>query len=128
MSEGAMYFWLFAAVFVYFIPTFATAGKKNSSGVFVVNLFLGWTLVGWVVALAWAVSLPRADSKPETTGPSGGTVPPGVALPSETRPCPFCAEDIKAAAIICKHCGRDIPRSEPPAADREVAPPPAAVP
>jgi predicted phage tail protein len=27
---------------------------------------------------------------------------------SETKPCPYCAEDIKAAAVVCKHCGRDI--------------------
>ena len=29
--------------------------------------------------------------------------------PPQTRPCPFCAEDIKPAAIVCKHCGRDVP-------------------
>ncbi|UQS92491.1 phage terminase large subunit family protein [Pseudomonas chlororaphis subsp. piscium] len=27
---------------------------------------------------------------------------------SGTRPCPFCAETIKLAAIKCKHCGADI--------------------
>lgn len=26
-----------------------------------------------------------------------------------TRPCPFCAEDIKPEAIVCKHCKRDVP-------------------
>lgn len=30
-----------------------------------------------------------------------------------TKVCPFCAETIKAAAIVCKHCGRDQPRIEP---------------
>lgn len=26
---------------------------------------------------------------------------------SETKACPFCAEQILAAATVCKHCGRD---------------------
>jgi hypothetical protein len=30
------------------------------------------------------------------------------------KPCPFCAEAIQDAAIVCKHCGRDL--STPPAA------------
>lgn len=25
-----------------------------------------------------------------------------------SRACPFCAEEIKPAAIVCKHCGRDL--------------------
>lgn len=27
----------------------------------------------------------------------------------DEKACPFCAETIKAAAIVCKHCGRDLP-------------------
>jgi Superinfection immunity protein len=43
---------------LYFIPTLEALIRraKKSNGVFVVNFFLGWTFIGWVVALAWAVS------------------------------------------------------------------------
>ena len=42
---------------LYFLPTLLVIRDKEKSRVliFVVNLFLGWTLVGWVVALAWAI-------------------------------------------------------------------------
>lgn len=26
-----------------------------------------------------------------------------------TKRCPFCAEEIQAAAVVCKHCHRDLP-------------------
>jgi len=31
-----------------------------------------------------------------------------VILESDERPCPFCAENIKAAAIKCRFCGADV--------------------
>lgn len=31
-------------------------GRTNTFAIGVLNLFLGWTLVGWVAALAWAVA------------------------------------------------------------------------
>lgn len=33
--------------------------KSNSGSILVVNLFLGWSLIGWVVALAMAVAPER---------------------------------------------------------------------
>jgi hypothetical protein len=52
---AAMTLLLLAAIF-YFVP-FAIAqmrGQRNAAAIFVLNLLLGWTFVGWVVALVWA--------------------------------------------------------------------------
>lgn len=45
---------------VYFLPTIVAWGNNNISTVVIINLFFGWTLIGWVVALVFAFS----DSKP----------------------------------------------------------------
>jgi hypothetical protein len=47
----------------YFFPSIVAGrrGHHNTTSVFVVNLFLGWTLIGWVVALAMAASAIRRD-------------------------------------------------------------------
>lgn len=40
----------------YFLPTIVAVARKvtNQGSVLVINFFLGWTFVGWVVALAMA--------------------------------------------------------------------------
>jgi len=40
---------------LYFIPTIVGWGHRNAASVTVINVFLGWTFIGWVVALAMAV-------------------------------------------------------------------------
>jgi len=33
--------------------------SKYTAGIVILNLFLGWTLIGWIAAFIWAVSSPK---------------------------------------------------------------------
>jgi hypothetical protein len=59
---------IFAA---YWLPTIVAAvrGVPNVGSVVVINLLLGWTFIGWVVALAMAARSTTSGAPP---GGSGG--------------------------------------------------------
>lgn len=45
------------ALFLYFLPTYFSWGrKKNVGAIFALNLLLGWTFLGWLIALIWALT------------------------------------------------------------------------
>jgi len=46
---------------MYFLPSIVALArsKRDLLGIFLLNLFLGWSVIGWVVALVWAV---KADA------------------------------------------------------------------
>lgn len=61
--------------------------------------FFLWLLYGVIIPI---VAIPHAilkDAHADVMAARSG----------DTQKCPFCAEMIKAAAIVCKHCGRDLP-------------------
>ena len=44
---------------LYLLPTLIAAARDKThgaAGVFLLNIFLGWTLIGWLVAFIWACS------------------------------------------------------------------------
>jgi hypothetical protein len=45
-----------ASLAVYFLPTVIAMARQHPAqvSILLVNLFLGWTLIGWVAALAWS--------------------------------------------------------------------------
>jgi hypothetical protein len=46
----------------YFLPTVLAAarGKRDLVSIFVLNFLLGWTAIGWVIALVWSL---KADAR-----------------------------------------------------------------
>lgn len=44
---------------LYFLPTIVGWSKRNAEAIFVLNLLLGWTFIGWAVALVWALTYDR---------------------------------------------------------------------
>ena len=52
----------------YFLPAMAAAGRRhhNQSAIFILNLLLGWTILGWIAALVWAFTFvePRKHEGP----------------------------------------------------------------
>lgn len=53
--DSIIVYLIIGAIF-YFLPSLIAQHrhKKNLGAIVVLNLFLGWTLLGWVVALVWA--------------------------------------------------------------------------
>lgn len=69
---GLLTFLVILGILVYLVPVFVAAARKNPNtlAIGMLNLFLGWTLLGWVAALVWAcVGKPEASTgpKPVTT-------------------------------------------------------------
>ena len=43
---------------LYFLPTIIALLRRqpNALAIFLLNFFLGWSFIGWVVALVWSVT------------------------------------------------------------------------
>lgn len=66
---------------VYFFPTIVAGNRqhKNAGAVFALNLFLGWTLVGWVLALVWSVTAQEGEQQQAAGEASQGPAKTGAA-------------------------------------------------
>ncbi len=90
---------LIGGVVLYFLPAIIAENRKhhNKGAITVLNLLLGWTFVGWVAALVWAASATRESESNNSVSRNNLNL---QAQASDVRPCPYCAEMIKCAAMV----------------------------
>jgi len=80
---------------LYFLPSIIGRDKRDFTGIFLVNLFLGWTLVGWVVAFLWACCSDRPAH-------------PQYASAGLARFCSRCGAPAVTVVQYCCACGTRI--------------------
>jgi hypothetical protein len=52
---------------LYFLPSIVALIRKkhNTGAIIVLNFFLGWTFIGWIVSLVWALSSDPLPPRPQ---------------------------------------------------------------
>ena len=131
-SMSAMFLILcIGGFFVYWLPTIIawSRGHHNLMAIGLTNFFLGWTFIGYIVALIWAHTKVQVDA-PLVHAQAPVSQP---AMPESKRiVCDVCGESIAAAAKLCRFCNSpvrpDLARATSPAAPPSTFTPPVAPP
>jgi hypothetical protein len=81
--------------FLYFLPAIIGRDKRDAAGIILLNLFLGWTVIGWVIALVWACTAEPYALVHYVPVPAG-------------RFCCQCGALTYRGAHFCTACGRTV--------------------
>lgn len=85
------------AILIGLIPACIARSKGRS--------FIAWWAYG---SLLFIAALPHSlIMKPDQESVDKRSVAQGNKI------CPFCAETVKGAAVVCRYCGRDLPQPAP---------------
>jgi hypothetical protein len=105
MLTAFIFFPVFALIGLafYFLPTILASqrGHHNVLGVFLLNFFLGWSVIAWIIALVWALS------RPPVVVVQG--YPPAYAPPAAAATlCSRCGVPLAPGTSFCGNCGTHV--------------------
>ncbi len=80
---------------LYFLPSIIGRDKPHAMSIFLLNFFLGWTVVGWIVAFIWACA-PDRPAYVHYVPVSAGHY------------CSRCGALAPGGAHFCTGCGRTV--------------------
>ena len=87
---------LLCLILLYFLPTIVARDKRDAAGIMLLNLFLGWTVIGWFIALLWACTAEPYSPVRMVPVAAGG------------RFCCQCGAFAYPGAHFCTACGRTV--------------------
>jgi hypothetical protein len=93
-SVEIVFFWV---IFAILVAVYAEKKGRSGVGFFFLAVLLS-PLIAFIIVLIAGENRPKAEERQINSG--------------DFRKCPFCAELIKPEALVCKHCGRDLPGVE----------------
>ena len=96
---GFLIFPILFGVALYFLPTLIGLRKRNAGAIFALNLLLGWTIVGWVIALVWALTKEDVPS---------AVLVQTVPQVAQGWSCAVCRTPIRPGDGFCRACGTRI--------------------
>jgi hypothetical protein len=96
---------LVVAALFYFVPSVIAIVRHHSQTIPIVavNILLGWTFLGWVVAFIWSLS---ADKPPLIVNQTFGS--PAATFATPQKLCQHCQSAIPYEATVCRFCRRDV--------------------
>jgi len=86
---------LLILVVLYFLPSIVARDKRDAGSIFLLNLLLGWTLIGWVLAFLWACSSDRSTQVQHVH----------LATANGAAYCSHCGTPGYVVSRFCSNCG-----------------------
>ena len=98
MGSTGLILLIILGIIVYFIPTIVAWNKKHSTGMNLLNVFLGWTISGWLGSLIWAACDPPKEQEIQLPEPED----------MYTYTCDRCGYELeikqRLKLFVCPHC------------------------